>query len=847
MFDRSQINRFVKCKRQIWKMMTKKMSLLLTGMLLCLAPDIKGNETDGRIKGIVMDGELGGPLEFVTVQVKAKGSDKILQGAVTGSEGNYSIGGLKKGEYVVTFSYIGYEEVSKNISISSDNQILSLGELTLAEDANQLGEVEVVAKRPQMRFEIDRKVFDATQDIAAEGGSASDLLSNIPSVEVDNEGSVSLRGNSSVTIWINGKASGLTADNQADILDMMPAGDIKQVEVITNPSARYSPEGTAGIINIILKDDRKPGYYGSVKVGADTDGGYQASGNINYSSSKVDAYANLNYRNREFKGGGITSRLNTTDNSFLDQTNDSKRQYNNWFGRFGATWHITKSDDLAFNVTGMTGGGDNSENIHYNSIDSQKNTIYTSDRITNGDSDMKMYNLELNYVHKFSENSNIDLMVSNNQWRRDGMNIFRQSTVYTDPSQTANPLYQTQENDIKDKTWEVQADYTNKISDMARIEAGYKGTFQRNASPVDTYTGTTAEDIRQDESLYNRFLYNQDVHALYMTYGGKWDKLSYQAGLRGEYWRVDTRSLDFDQEFNGKASETFEKDYFKLFPSAFISYALPKNNELQVNYTRRLRRPWGGQLNSFRNISDASNISFGNPELTPEYSHSFELNYIKSWESGHTLSLSGYYRSTDDVIQRIRFLNMEDNVMYTTSENVAKSQASGLEIVGKDKLFKILDLTTTVNLYYSKLDGFSYLPQGAETPVIGDTDESFAWNVRMIANFSLPWGVSLQGTGNYNSKQLMAQGHREPNYSVDLGLRKSFLSDKLTLSINARDLLDSRKFRTVTAGDGFWQDSENWRGGRRVGFTLTYNFGNMNKKKDKSKSRSEEPDMFDME
>ncbi len=698
-----------------------------------------------------------------------------------------------------------------------------------------------------MRFEIDRKVFDATQDIAAEGGSASDLLSNIPSVEVDNEGSVSLRGNSSVTIWINGKASGLTADNQADILDMMPAGDIKQVEVITNPSARYSPEGTAGIINIILKDDRKPGYYGSVKVGADTDGGYQASGNINYSSSKVDAYANLNYRNREFKGGGITSRLNTTDNSFLDQTNDSKRQHNNWFGRFGATWHITKSDDLAFNVTGMTGGGDNSENIHYNSIDSQKNTIYTSDRITSGDSDMKMYNLELNYVHKFSENSNIDLMVSNNQWRRDGMNIFRQSTVYTDPSQTANPLYQTQENDIKDKTWEVQADYTNKISDMARIEAGYKGTFLRNASPVDTYTGTTAEDIRQDESLYNRFLYNQDVHALYMTYGGKWNKLSYQAGLRGEYWRVDTRSLDFDQEFNGKASETFEKDYFKLFPSAFISYALPKNNELQVNYTRRLRRPWGGQLNSFRNISDASNISFGNPELTPEYSHSFELNYIKSWESGHTLSLSGYYRSTDDVIQRIRFLNMEDNVMYTTSENVAKSQASGLEIVGKDKLFKILDLTTTVNLYYSKLDGFSYLPQGAETPVIGDTDESFAWNVRMIANLSLPWGVSLQGTGNYNSKQLMAQGHREPNYSVDLGLRKSFLSDKLTLSINARDLLDSRKFRTVTAGDGFWQDSENWRGGRRVGFTLTYNFGNMNKKKDKSKSRSEEPDMFDME
>lgn len=830
-------------------MMKNKMSLLLAGMLLFFVPDMAGSETDGKVKGVVMDGGLGGPLEFVTVQVKEKGTGKVVQGSVTGSDGNYTIGGLKKGEYIVTFSYIGYEELSKNISIASNNQILNLGELTLEEDANQLGEVEVVGKRPQMRFEIDRKVFDATQDIAADGGSASDLLSNIPSVEVDNEGAVSLRGNSSVTIWINGKASGLTADNQADILDMMPAEDIKQVEVITNPSARYSPEGTAGIINIVLKDDRKPGYYGSVKAGADTDGGYQASGNINYSSSKVDAYANLNYRNREFKGGGVTSRENTTDNSFLNQTNDSKRQHNNWFGRFGATWHITKNDDLAFNVTGMSGGGDSDEAIHYISTGSLKDTLYTSNRTTNGDSDMKMYNLEMNYVHKFSENSNIDLTVSNNQWRRDGMNIFRQSTRYTDPSQTENPIYQTQSNDVKDKTWEVQADYTNKISDIARIEAGYKGTFQRNASPVDTYTGTTAENIQQDKNLYNRFLYNQDVHALYLTYGGKWENLSYQAGLRGEYWLVDTRSLDFEQEFNGKPSDTFEKDYFKLFPSAFISYSLPKNNELQINYTRRLRRPWGGQLNSFRNISDASNISFGNPELTPEYSHSFELNYIKTWESGHTLSLSGYYRSTDDVIQRIRFLNAEENVMYTTSENIAKSQASGLEIVGKDKLFKILDLTTTVNLYYSKLDGFSYLPEGAETPVIGETDESFAWNARMIANFSLPWGVSLQGTGNYNSKRLMAQGYRKPNYSVDLGLRKSFMSDKLTLSINARDLLDSRKFRTITSGSGFWQDSENWRGGRRIGFTLTYNFGNMNKKKDKSKNenRSEEPDLFEME
>lgn len=814
---------------------------MLAGALLCFATEMRGSDTDGGIKGTIMDGALGGPLEFVTIQVKAKGSDKILQGAVTGSDGNYSIGGLKKGEYVVTFSYIGYTEVSQNITIKNDNQTLNLGEVTLEEDANQLGEVEIVGRKPQMRFELDKKVFDATQDIASEGGSASDLLANIPSIEVDNEGSVSLRGNSSVTIWINGKASGLTADNQSEILEMMPADDIKQVEVITNPSAKYSPEGTSGIINIILKDDRKPGYYGSVKVGADTEGGYQASGNINYSSSKVDAFANLNYRNREMTGGGITSRENTEDHSFLNQNSESDRDRKNWFGRFGATWHITKSDDLAFTATGMTGGGDSNESIHYRSIDSSQNTIYTSDRTTNSDSDMKMYNLELNYLHKFSENSNLDLTVSHNKWINNGLSIYDQTTDYTDESTADVTSYQTQESDINNKTWEVQADYTNQISDIGRIEAGYKGTFQRESSPVDTYSGTSASDIVQDETLYNRFLYDQNLHALYVTFGSKWNNLSYQAGLRGEYWQVETRSLGFDEEFNGATPETFKKDYFKLFPSVFLSYSLPKNNEIQINYTRRLRRPWGGQLNSFRNITDASNISFGNPELTPEYSHAFEVNYIKTWDSGHTISASGYYRSTDDVIQRIRFLNSADNVMYTTNENVARQQNSGMELVGKNNLFNnVLGLTTTVNLYYSKLDGFTYMPEGAETAVTGDEDESFNWNIRMIANVSLPWGISLQGTGSYNSKRLMAQGYREPNYSVDLGLRKSFLKDKLTLSINARDLLDSRKFRTVTSGTGFWQDSENWRGGRRVGFTLTFNFGNMNKRKKDTNRNQEE-------
>ena len=212
----------------------------------------------------------------------------------------------------------------------------------------------------------------------------------------------------------------------------------------------------------------------------------------------------------------------------------------------------------------MLGGGDNGNDIHYISTDGQRNTIYTSDRSTNNDSDMKMYNIELNYVHKFSDRSNIDITLSNNQWKNDGLSVYQERYIYTDgrPDSTS---YQTQDNNMNDKSWEVQVDYTNTLSEFAKIEAGYKGVFQRNGSPVDTYEGATAETITQNRKLYNNFKYNQDVHALYFTYGGKWGNLSYQAGLRGEYWTVETLSKNYDQEFNGAPAEAFSTDFFKLF------------------------------------------------------------------------------------------------------------------------------------------------------------------------------------------------------------------------------------------------------------------------------------------
>ncbi|MEG1685179.1 MAG: TonB-dependent receptor [Bacteroides sp.] len=784
----------------------------------------------GVVKGKVIDAKTKVALDYVNVSVTKKGSTELIKGTITDQTGSFFLDNIPYGSYTVSISYIGYKTLEKGITLTSTAKFANMHVVSLSEDSQVLDEVQVLGQKSQMKFEIDKKVFDVDQNISSTGGSASDVLSNIPSVEVDNEGEVSLRGSSNVTVWINGKASGLSADNRAQILEQMPAESIEKIEVITNPSAKYSPEGTAGIINIVLKRDRKAGYYGSVQAGADTRGGYNGSANINYSSGKLDAYASLGYRNRKREGGGYTNRLNTNDNTFLNQTSENDGRGGNAFGRFGLTYHATDNDHFLLNGFGMFGDRKNKNTIDYTS--DNPHSFVSSQRLSDSDNSMNGGNVEIGYKREFSKNSNLDFTASYNSWNMDNTSIYNQHSEYVGKRISS---YQRQENSIRNHNWELQLDYLNKFNENNKLEAGYKGTLSRENSPVETFSGATVSTIKEDKELYNKFLYDQDIHALYATYSGRVKKFGYQLGLRGEYSKVDTKSYGYGQT---DADVTpFKKDYFSLFPSAFFSYSLPNENEIQANYTRRISRPWGNRLNPFMNITDSTNISYGNPELMPQYSNAYELNYIKNW-ANHTLSVSAYYRTTDDVIQRIRYL--DGNVMKSTSENVAKTQSAGLELVGKNKLFRILDLTTTVNLFYYKLDGFTYFPTGATEPVIGNPDEDFSWNARMIANVILPYSISFQLTGNYNAKQVVAQGYRKANYSVDAGIRKSFMNKKLSLSVNARDLLDSRKWHTYTFGTGFEQNSKSWRGGRQFGFTLTYSFGNMRAKSNKSNKEEKE-------
>ena len=775
---------------------------------------------DGTITGNVSSKESGEAIDYAMVQlIDARTGKPTTFGANTDDKGEFKLTNVPNGKYIVRISNLGNIPQERDITIN--NGTVNIGSIHLADDTKMLQEVEVTGMRSQMRFELDRRVFTVDADIAAAGASASELLESIPSVEVDQEGEVSLRGNSSVTVWINGKESGLTAENRAQILEQIPGDTIERIEVITNPSAKYSPEGTAGIINIVLKKDRRGGYFGSAEISANTQGSGNVGVNFNYNNNKWDTYASIGFRMRHSKGGSSSYRT-YTDGSFLNSETTSRNHGNNIFARLGATFHATQKDDFYVNAFVMRGHPWGSSSTTYTS-DLENQWISNINKSANKN---YMHGLhgEFGYLHKWNDKHTLDLMVGYNNWNGPRWSSYNQEQEFADLS-TAN-IYQEQEQEMNSSSWEAKVDYTNHLTEWLKLEAGFDGRYSHENTPVTTYEGTCAEDMTINPLLYNRFKYDNNVSALYATLGGKVKAFSFSAGLRAESWQIKAQSLAYQQT----EADTYKRNDFALFPSAFVSWSLPKDNELQVNFTRRIRRPWGGQLNTFKNISDPTNISYGNEELQPQYSNAFELNYIKSWTS-HMISFSGYLRTTEDVMERISYI-AKDGIMYTTTANTGNSLSTGAEIVVKNSFFKNrLDITTTGNVYYYQLDEWNidFDHDGELIPVSGVKQNSFAWDIRCMASVRLPWDISFQATGRYNSRMIAAQGTREPGWSVDAGLRKSL--GNWSFAINWRDIFNSRKMHRTTIGPNYEQETQRWRGGTNIRFTIKYSFGNMKAKR----------------
>jgi iron complex outermembrane recepter protein len=800
------------------------------------------------ITGKIIDADSGSPLDFVNVTLFSPPSKQPAGGATTNNGGTFKIESLSKGKYFLMVTFVGYNPYRKPVELTSDN--LDLGEIKLATNSKTLKEVEVVGQGPQMRIEADKKVFTVDQNISAAGGSISDALKNIPSVNVDNDGNISLRNDANVEVWINGKPSGLTADNRAQILQQMPAESVESVEVMTNPSAKMSAEGSAGVINLVMKQNRKAGYNGSISGGlsyphASFFNSDKLSGNtganFSFNSGKIEANATIGYRKMNMIGGGITSRTtNLKGDTIQDLTrqNTIENHFGGLFVRANIDYHITKRNTISLSGFGINGGGNSNNTTDVNDNKMLNGSVIKPNNYieqTLGSGRRPSINGNIDFKHDFEKKGSslaIGLAYSTHNFNFENEAISHP----VDSLIRTRDITQGSISAISQSIGKI--DYVNKIDDSNKLEAGWQSSLSNRLSTATAFDNLSKTDIN---SYYNKFDYDEEIHAAYLNYSTKlFEKLSAQVGLRGEYLNKSISNTIRNTVGNEVVTTLHPKDRLDLFPSAFLSYSLPNNNEIQINYSRRVNRPRGRQINPFHDYSNTSVISFGNPNLDPELMSALELNYIKTWDT-NTLSVSAFYRFTDNSIQSVQYLDTLTKKMNSTFTNISKVEKAGLELISKNQLLRFLNFTTSVSMYYSHLYASTYTnPLNPSDIVTMNAKEGMCWNASELLNFMLSKTFSGQITAKYYGPQVINQGTQREMYSIDLGFRQMFFDRKLILALTVNDLLNSMRNASFTSDTNWSQTSSSFMNGRTIGFMLTYNFGNTKPKKEDMMKRKQQ-------
>lgn len=826
------------------------------------------------ITGKVADSATRQAIEFANVALLRAGESVPASGATTDIDGEFFLTNIPDGNYKAVISFMGYN--TREINVVVNGKQVDLGRITLKENTQDLQEVEVVAQGSQMRFELDKKVFSVDQSIAAAGGSISDVLENIPSVEVDVEGNISLRNSDAVEIWINGKPAGLTAENRAQILQQMPAGSIKEIEVITNPSAKYSPEGTAGIINLVMKKDRQAGYYGSVTGRINyslakpwtTPPGGELGLNFNFSKGIVDGYFNAGYHYHMSNGYTINDRYNfmATDTTRLKKDGRRQNHGGGLFLRGGLDFRITERSTIGISGFGIVESNNDktkgffsnkgSNPVHYELYDvtkyydpqddrNEQTLIRSYDRDEESRGSHPGGNVMIDWRFEPVKSHSLSMSAQYADFQWNGTNFYTQRDYDIATNAVTSESVQEQDSKNRDRGVQLKADYEWKPTAASRLEAGWQTDLNWRSTLADAWNGDRRAE--QLQAYYNDFRNNEQTHALYITYGNRfWDKLAVQVGLRGELF---VRHLESTYYNSANTLETASMDttYFQLFPSVYISYSFDNGHELQANYTRRVDRPRGHQINPRQDFSDSTNIRYGNPALLPQYSSAVELNYLKTWER-HVLSAGLFYRFADHVRQNIKYTD-NTGLMRNTFVNLGTRHEAGVELVAKNKFWgEHISLTTTLNFYYNRMDKAYYTPtlNGVTyDEVVIPVQNIFVWSARLNIGLMFTKTFMAQIAGQYSSPRVQAQGQSSHRYNIDISLRKTFLNRQLALALNVRDLLNSRSRKNTSYSDTFWQFQDNQWNGRMISLSLTYNFGNMKKNKNEKRPDNSDYDSGD--
>ncbi|MBE7169127.1 MAG: TonB-dependent receptor [Williamsia sp.] len=792
-----------------------------------------------RLYGKLVDSRTQKGVDAASVQVYALRKDSLITGMLTKANGDFSFRNLPAADSVrLVISAIGFTSKDQLVSLlpagtkNNGDQPLEkdMGNIVLQPDAQALETVTVTARKPALEMGIDRKIFHAENSLTAAGGTATDLLKNIPSVNVDVNGNVQLRNNTP-QLFVDGRPTILT-------LDQIPADDIDRVELITNPSAKYDASGGGGIINVVLKKNRRAGFNGIATIG----GGSPKVGNgnlsLNIRQEKFNLFGSANYNQSGGRPRGKTLRENKkggiTDNYFNQYSTGDLMRHNRSF-RFGMDYFLDNRNTLSAsqNITG--GNSSRAEEQQQEYLNSSRVLQRSGKRTSDADSRYKRYSTQVDFTHKFPQPGKELTANFNYNWGN-GTNNYSILNSYFLPDNTPvdKPARVVNYGDDNSQQMTFKVDFENPISEHAKLETGMRSFINRQHSILSAYSVNNGAQTKLP--LSNNYKYTQLINAFYVTYSNKWKGIGYQAGLRAEHSRFDGTLVDsakkFGYEYPGKLNQFFDA----VFPSLFLTKQAGEHTELQINYTRRIGRPDFWELNPFIDISDPVNLRQGNPLLRPEFINSFEFNINQRTNKGNLLAIFYLHNNPRDITrfsdtisaaqyQQLNNAAIDPNAILNTYINAQTTNRFGAEFILQHKAGKNFDLTPSVTMQYRKVQ------TGADKLSI--SNKGLNWGAKLVTSYKIVTrhptlfnNFSVQFFGEYQSRQVIPQGYQSARFNADLALRKEFMKNRkaaVTFSIN--DLFNTNRFGTIYDTPAFYQDGYSRRNVRNFRLNFTYKFG----------------------
>ncbi len=804
--------------------MQKKISLLLFILTTFVVVGQRPNFEDKKVfvSGKVLDESSKTPLEYATVSFFSPRQKKVIGGGITDASGNFSIE-IPAGMYRITIEYISFKPkvLQKQRLINTTD----LGVILLGVDTQALSDVVVIAEKTTVEIRLDKKIYNVGKDLTVSGGTVSDVLDNVPSVSVDADGTIALRGNDNVRILINGKPSGLIGLGNSDALQQLPAESIERVEVITSPSARYDAEGTAGILNIILKRNKLEGLNGAITVHTQYPLAAGISGNLNYRVGDWNFFTTSGYNYRKQPGNAFSSTeyFNPTAiNTYLDETREFNRIRQGFNTNFGAEWYINKTSSITQSFLYRSNDNDNRTTNLIQDLNATRQVASSRNRFDNETETATTRQYSLNYTKDFDHKGHkltIDFQIENSD--------DNEHSIITQDNLTFDEQVKTLES--QDRLL-LQSDYTVPIGENSQFELGYRGNF--NSLDTDYFVAIEEDEVlTQNDDLSNNLIYKEYVNAAYAQYGNKKGKFSYLFGLRLESTRIT-----IDQKTTGDFNK---KNYTDLFPTINLGYQFSDNQSFTLGYNRRIRRPRARFINPFPSRSSATNLFQGNPDLDPFYSNAVELGYLNKIGK-LLLNTSIYYNHATNVFSVVAaptgtsvIIGEDANndpilvpVIERIPVNLTSTDRYGIELITTYTPTKKWRLNGSFNGFLVQTKG-NFRNQSVDA-------ENFSWFARINNKLTLPGKIAWQTAINYFGPRINAQVERKGIFSTNMALSRDFFKEKATLVVNVRDLFNTRIRKSTSETPDFNTYSEYQRRQRTLTLAFTYRF-NQKKKRERSK------------